>query len=240
MTNKNKENGSLLKKLLWWIPIIILGLMFALGACTRRENKIIPDKNTGQEESTQSKSIAKESGTKQSVEIKETQGQKKHKQKNNKSKKRKNKKQIQESVSESSDETSNQEIESAKDSTVETGENGSINVEENGNYTSKDDVALYIHTYGKLPLNYITKAKAQEMGWDPEKGNLSDVLPGMSIGGSAFGNYEGNLPRATGRRYFECDIDYEGGYRGAKRLIYSNDGLVFYTEDHYKTFEQLY
>jgi len=236
----NKENGSLLKKLLWWIPIIILGLMFALGACTRRENKIVPDKNTGQAESTQSKSIAKESGTKQSVEIKETQGQKKHKQKNNKSKKRKNKKQIQESVSESSDETSSQEIESTKDSTVEAGENGSINVEENGNYTSKDDVALYIHTYGKLPLNYITKAKAQEMGWDPEKGNLSDVLPGMSIGGSAFGNYEGNLPRATGRRYFECDIDYEGGYRGAKRLIYSNDGLVFYTEDHYKTFEQLY
>ena len=240
MTNKNKENGSLLKKLLWWIPIIILGLMFALGACTRRENKIVPDKNTGQAESTQSKSIAKESGTKQSVEIKETQGQKKHRQKNNKSKKRKNKKQIQESVSESADETSSQEIESTKDSTVEAGENGSINVEENGNYTSKDDVALYIHTYGKLPLNYITKAKAQEMGWDPEKGNLSDVLPGMSIGGSAFGNYEGNLPRATGRRYFECDIDYEGGYRGAKRLIYSNDGLVFYTEDHYKTFEQLY
>ena len=238
MTNKNKENGSLLKKLLWWIPIIILGLMFALGACTRRENKIVPDKNTGQAESTQSKSIAKESGTKQSVEIKETQGQKKHKQKNNKSKKRKNK--IQESVSESADETSSQEIESTQDSTVEAGENGSINVEENGNYTSKDDVALYIHTYGKLPLNYITKAKAQEMGWDPEKGNLSDVLPGMSIGGSAFGNYEGNLPRATGRRYFECDIDYEGGYRGAKRLIYSNDGLVFYTEDHYKTFEQLY
>lgn len=240
MTNKNKENGSLLKKLLWWIPIIILGLMFALGACTRRENKIVPDKNTGQAESTQSKSIAKESGTKQSVEIKETQGQKKHRQKNNKSKKRKNKKQIQESVSESADETSSQEIESTQDSTVEAGENGSINVEENGNYTSKDDVALYIHTYGKLPLNYITKAKAQEMGWDPEKGNLSDVLPGMSIGGSAFGNYEGNLPRATGRRYFECDIDYEGGYRGAKRLMYSNDGLVFYKEDHYKTFEQLY
>ena len=78
----NKEKGSLLKKLLWWIPIIILGLMFALGACTRRENKIVPDKNTGQTESTQSKSIAKESGTKQSVEIKETQGQKKHRQKN--------------------------------------------------------------------------------------------------------------------------------------------------------------
>ena len=78
------------------------------------------------------------------------------------------------------------------------------------------------------------------MGWDSSKGNLSDILPGMSIGGSAFGNYEGALPRANGRRYFECDIDYDGGYRGAKRLVYSNDGLVFYTEDHYNTFEQIY
>ena len=62
----------------------------------------------------------------------------------------------------------------------------------------------------------------------------------MSIGGSAFGNYEGQLPKAKGRKYYECDIDYTGGYRNEKRLIYSNDGLVFYTQDHYKTFEQLY
>ena len=115
-----------------------------------------------------------------------------------------------------------------------------VQVEENGNYTSKEEVALYIHTYGKLPVNYITKKEAQDMVWDPSKGNLSDILPGMSIGGSAFGNYEGALPRANGRRYFECDIDYDGGYRGAKRLVYSNDGLVFYTEDHYNTFEQIY
>ena len=115
-----------------------------------------------------------------------------------------------------------------------------VQVEENGNYTSKEEVALYIHTYGKLPVNYITKKEAQDMGWDPSKGNLSDILPGMSIGGSAFGNYEGALPRANGRRYFECDIDYDGGYRGAKRLVYSNDGLVFYTEDHYNSFEHLY
>ena len=115
-----------------------------------------------------------------------------------------------------------------------------VQVEENGNYTSKEEVALYIHTYGKLPVNYITKKEAQDMGWDSSKGNLSDILPGMSIGGSAFGNYEGALPRSNGRRYFECDIDYDGGYRGAKRLVYSNDGLVFYTEDHYNTFEQIY
>lgn len=235
MTNKNKENGSLLKKLLWWIPIIILGLMFALGACTRQESKSIRAESFSSAESTQSKNISDESTSKHSEEITGTQSQKKHKQKNNKSKK--HKKQSQESSSETLEETS-PESESTQES--ETAESRGASVEENGNYTSKDDVALYIHTYKKLPVNYITKAQAQKMGWDPEKGNLSDVLPGMSIGGSAFGNYEGNLPRASGRRYFECDIDYDGGYRGPKRLIYSNDGLVFYTEDHYKTFEQLY
>lgn len=130
--------------------------------------------------------------------------------------------------------------ESEEETLLESVTEKEVQVEENGNYTSKEEVALYIHTYGKLPVNYITKKEAQDMGWDPSKGNLSDILPGMSIGGSAFGNYEGALPRANGRRYFECDIDYDGGYRGAKRLVYSNDGLVFYTEDHYNTFEQIY
>ena len=122
--------------------------------------------------------------------------------------------------------------ESEEETLQESATKKEVQVEENGNYTSKEEVALYIHTYGKLPVNYITKKEAQDMGWDPSKGNLSDILPGMSIGGSAFGNYEGALPRANGRRYFECDIDYDGGYRGAKRLVYSIDGLVFYTEDH--------
>lgn len=130
--------------------------------------------------------------------------------------------------------------ESEEETLQESATEKEVQVEENGNYTSKEEVALYIHTYGKLPVNYITKKEAQDMGWDSSKGNLSDILPGMSIGGSAFGNYEGALPRANGRRYFECDIDYDGGYRGAKRLVYSNDGLVFYTEDHYNTFEQIY
>lgn len=113
-------------------------------------------------------------------------------------------------------------------------------IEESGTYTSKDQVALYLHTYGRLPENYITKRDAEDLGWDSKKGNLWEVAPGMSIGGSRFGNYEGALPDKKGRKYFECDIDYEGGYRGAKRLIYSDDGLIFYTEDHYNTFEQLY
>jgi len=152
---------------------------------------------------------------------------------------------VKDGKSQSKESTSKEEettkiTESEEETLQESATQKEVQVEENGNYTSKEEVALYIHTYGKLPVNYITKKEAQDMGWDPSKGNLSDILPGMSIGGSAFGNYEGALPRANGRRYFECDIDYDGGYRGAKRLVYSNDGLVFYTEDHYNTFEQIY
>lgn len=113
-------------------------------------------------------------------------------------------------------------------------------VEESGSYTSKEDVGLYLHLYGHLPDNYITKKEAESLGWDSRAGNLWEVAPGMSIGGSRFGNYEGLLPDKKGRKYYECDIDYEGGYRGAGRIVYSDDGLIYYTEDHYKTFEQLY
>lgn len=116
----------------------------------------------------------------------------------------------------------------------------SVTLDEHGTYTSKDEVALYLHTYRHLPENYMTKKEAQSLGWDNRKGNLWDVAPGKSIGGSHFGNYEGQLPEEKGRNYYECDLDYEGGYRGEKRLVYSNDGLIFYTEDHYETFEQLY
>ena len=113
-------------------------------------------------------------------------------------------------------------------------------VTEDGQYSDKDSVALYIHKYGHLPSNYISKTKARKAGWNSQKGNLWDVLPGMSIGGSEFYNDEGQLPDANGRRWTECDIGYEGGYRNAKRIVFSNDGLIFYTDDHYKTFEQLY
>ena len=113
-------------------------------------------------------------------------------------------------------------------------------VKEDGEYSDKDHVAEYLHQYGHLPSNFITKKEAEALGWDSRAGNLWKVAPGKSIGGSRFGNYEGLLPEKNGRKYFECDIDFDGGYRGAKRIIYSNDGLIFYTEDHYETFEQLY
>lgn len=112
-------------------------------------------------------------------------------------------------------------------------------VDRDGYYTSKEDVALYIHTYGCLPDNFVTKKEAQNAGWPG--GGLDDYFYGCSIGGDRFGNYEGLLPKAKGRTYYECDIDtMHAKSRGAKRIVFSSDGLVYYTEDHYEHFELLY
>lgn len=114
-------------------------------------------------------------------------------------------------------------------------------IDENGVFTSKDDVALYIHTYGKLPKNFITKSQAQKAGW--EGGGLDSVksLYGKCIGGDTFGNREKLLPTKSGRKYYECDIDtLHAKSRGAKRIVFSNDGLIYYTDDHYETFTKLY
>lgn len=127
-----------------------------------------------------------------------------------------------------------------KDTKTSDSKDTDSDIEESGEYTSKEEVAEYIHLYGHLPDNYITKNEAKKLGWVSSKGNLSEVAPGKSIGGDHYGNYEGNLPEKKGRSYTECDIDSDGGYRGAKRIIFSNDGLIYYTEDHYETFELLY
>ncbi len=112
-------------------------------------------------------------------------------------------------------------------------------IKENGVYTTKEDVALYIHTYGKLPSNFIKKAEAEALGWPG--GDLEPYAPGKCIGGDNFSNREGLLPKASGRKYTECDIDTLGAKsRGAKRIVFSNDGLIFYTDDHYESFTQLY
>ena len=112
-------------------------------------------------------------------------------------------------------------------------------IQEDGTYDGKEEVAEYIHTYGHLPSNYMTKDEARKLGWDG--GSLEDYAPGMCIGGDRFGNYEKKLPTQKGRIYYECDIDTIGWKnRGSRRIIYSNDGLIFYTGDHYEHFEQLY
>lgn len=110
-------------------------------------------------------------------------------------------------------------------------------LDEDGLYDSKEDVALYLHTFEHLPDNYITKKVAESLGW--HGGSLEPYAPGCCIGGSHFGNYEGILP--DGHNYKECDINTMGAKsRGAERIIYSDDGLIFYTEDHYGSFTLLY
>ena len=118
-------------------------------------------------------------------------------------------------------------------------DSGAEAIDEDGSFTSKEEVALYIHTYGRLPGNFITKREAQALGGPG--GSLEPYAPGKCIGGSRFGNYEGLLPEKEGRTYTECDIDTLGAEsRGAKRIVFSNDGLIYYTGDHYESFELLY
>ncbi len=115
-------------------------------------------------------------------------------------------------------------------------EDGLPGVDEDGTYNSAEDVSLYLYTFGHLPDNYITKNEARDLGWTG--GSVERYAPGCAIGGDKFGNREGVLPEGT---YHECDIDTIGeSSRGAKRLVYADDGRIYYTEDHYETFELLY
>ena len=112
-------------------------------------------------------------------------------------------------------------------------------IDPDGKYTTKEDVSLYLYTYGHLPSNFVTKTEARAKGW--EGGSLEPYYPGCCIGGDKFGNHEGLLPKKNGRQYYECDIDTMGAdARGAKRIVYSNDGLIYYTQDHYEHFTLLY
>ena len=106
-------------------------------------------------------------------------------------------------------------------------------------YDDRDRVALYLHLFGELPPHFITKKEAQKLGWDG--GEVEYYRTGAAIGGDYFGNYEGLLPKKKGRSYYECDIGTVGKKsRGAKRIIWSNDGLIYYTDDHYESFTLLY
>lgn len=115
-----------------------------------------------------------------------------------------------------------------------------LTLEYGWDYYTLEEVALYIHVFWELPPNYITKDEAYDLGWDSREGNLWDVAYGLVIGGDRFGNREGLLPDDGERQWYECDVNYEGGYRGAERVLFSSDGLVYYTLDHYESFEMLY
>ena len=120
-----------------------------------------------------------------------------------------------------------------------TGYSEVLTIDPEGWYYSAFDVSLYLYVHGHLPENFITKDEARELGW--EGGSVEKYAPGYAIGGDVFGNREGLLPEAPDRVYYECDVDTEGeDSRGAHRLVYSNDGLIYYTSDHYETFDLLY
>lgn len=112
-------------------------------------------------------------------------------------------------------------------------------LDEHKAYYTKEDVIAYLIEFDKLPKNYLTKNEAMDLGWDASRGNLWKVTDKGVIGGDRFGNREGKLPKAKGRKYFEADVNYKGGNRNAERIVFSNDGLIFYTKDHYKTFEEI-
>ena len=116
----------------------------------------------------------------------------------------------------------------------------SVTVKKGGEYTSMEEVALYIHTYGTVPPNFVSKTKARNAGWEASEGNLWEVLPGMSIGGGGWHNDEEVMPGEYYDQWYECDINYAGGYRGAERLVYSDNGMIFYTPDHYESYCRIF
>lgn len=135
------------------------------------------------------------------------------------------------------------EVELGEDSEDEKNENEDsqkTKLEKDGTYTDKDDVIRYIHEYGHLPSNYITKKEARDLGWSDSADNLAEVAPGKSIGGDEYGNSDKMLPEEEGRVFYECDVNVEPGERGEEKVIYTNDGQIFYTGDNMETFEQVY
>ncbi len=111
---------------------------------------------------------------------------------------------------------------------------------QSGPIIEPQDIADYLFAHGELPDNFITKAEAQKLGWDSSRNYVSDVAPGKSIGGDRFGNYEGLLPSKKGRTWYEADCYYTSGKRNAHRILFSSDGLVYYTDDHYESFTQMF
>ena len=106
--------------------------------------------------------------------------------------------------------------------------------------TDPQQIVNYLDEFGELPDNFITKKEARSLGWDSSYNYVGEVAPGKSIGGDRFGNYEGQLPSKKGRTWYECDTNYKGKKRGATRLLFSSDGLYYYTDDHYNTFTQMF
>ena len=106
-------------------------------------------------------------------------------------------------------------------------------------FEGKKGIDVLLCKGNSLPKNYLTKKRAKKLGWKPILLNLRDVTDNGIIGGDIYKNKEGKLPSAPGRIWYEADINYTGGIRNSSRIVYSNDGLVFVTYDHYFTFNEV-
>ena len=113
-----------------------------------------------------------------------------------------------------------------------------ISLEEHSiqNLTNEVKVINYVKSNHELPDYYITKSEARKQGWVPSEGNLCEVLPGKAIGGDKFSNREKMLP--SGKQYFEADVNYNCGNRNADRIVFTKDGDVYLTKNHYKSFQK--
>ncbi|WP_407405096.1 ribonuclease domain-containing protein [Chryseobacterium sp.] len=102
--------------------------------------------------------------------------------------------------------------------------------------TNEKTVIDFVKKNHQLPNYYLTKNEAKKLGWIASKGNLCEALPGRAIGGDKFGNREKQLP--LGEQYYEADVNYHCGNRQTDRIIFTKNGNVYLTKNHYKTFEK--
>ena len=54
-----------------------------------------------------------------------------------------------------------------------------------------------------------------------------------------YNNDDRRLPTKFGRVWYEADINYTPGRRNTHRILWSNDGLIFVTYNHYRTFYEI-
>ena len=128
---------------------------------------------------------------------------------------------------------------SLREAVSQSSTDSSTDVTEGESYRSREDVTAYLHAYGELPPNYLTESEAEALGWDGS-GDLWAIQEGAAIGGDSYDNLAGLVPEADGRTWSQCDVNYEGGTRGNERLVYSNDGLIYYSPDKFTPFEEVY
>ncbi len=93
----------------------------------------------------------------------------------------------------------------------------------------------WLRHYGQLPDNYHSESDLRALGWKQGDSPVK-FAPEKMVTRGEYENMNGHLPDAPGRVWYEADINYYSGKRNGHRILWSNDGLLFVTYDHYRTF----